>query len=434
MPKLLRFAILSAVLVVSAALPSRAEIARIDLDGTINPITAGYVLRSIEKAKLERCQFVLIRLQTPGGFGSSMEEIISAILNSPIPVVVYVAPSGASAASAGFFILMAADVAVMAPGTNTGAAHPLLSIAGFPVEGGEAGKTLAQKVTSNATAYLRSITGKRHRNMEEAEKGVVESKSFTETEALEKRLIDFIAKDEEELLRQLQGYKVQLFSGQTASLSPQGQAVVEFPMTPREKFLDNISQPNLALLLGVLGLILLYVEFTHPGMVAPGVIGGICFLLSILGFSFLPINYVGVLLILMAIGLFIAEVKVQGFGILGLGGVTAMVFGMLILVDSPDPAVKIGLAAAISAALPFAVIFIILLVALIKSYRQKAATGSAGMIGLIGVADSDVGALGRVRVRGEYWQAQAAVPIAAGRQVRVIEIDNLTLKVEEVGK
>jgi membrane-bound serine protease (ClpP class) len=169
-------------------------------------------------------------------------------------------------------------------------------------------------------------------------------------------------------------------------------------------------------------------------MVAPGVIGGICFLLSILGFSFLPINYVGVLLILMAIGLFIAEVKVQGFGILGLGGVTAMVFGMLILVDSPDPAVKIGLAAAISAALPFAVIFIILLVALIKSYRQKAATGSAGMIGLIGVADSDVGALGRVRVRGEYWQAQAAVPIAAGRQVRVIEIDNLTLKVEEVGK
>ena len=432
MPAMLRHVILAAVFCLGAGSGARAEIARINLNGTIDPVTAGYVIKSIEKAAAEHAQFVLIRLQTPGGFGSSMEEIIAKMLNSPIPVVVYVAPSGASAASAGFFILMAADVAAMAPGTNTGAAHPLMAIAGFPVEGGEAGKTLTKKITSNATAFLRSITTKRNRNAEEAEKGIVESKSFTDSEALANHLIDFVARDEGDLLRQLQGYKVQLFSGQSVTLAPQGQSVVTYEMTAREKFLATISQPNLALILGLLGLILLYVEFTHPGMVAPGVIGSICFLLSILGFSFLPINYVGVLLILLALGLFVAEVKVQGFGILGLGGVVAMIIGILILVDSPDPAVQVGIATALAVALPFAVIFIILLVALLSSYRQKAATGNAGMIGLIGISDSEVSGAGRVKVRGEYWQASAASHIAAGRKVRVIGIENLTLRVEEV--
>jgi membrane-bound serine protease (ClpP class) len=432
MPTVLRFAFFSAVLSLSLGAVAHADIVRIDLNGTIDPITAEFVVKSIARAGASHAQFLLIRLQTPGGFGTSMEEIITKILSSPIPVVVYVAPSGASAASAGFLILMAADIAVMAPGTNTGAAHPLLAIAGFPVEGGEAGKTLSQKITSNATAFLRSITSKRHRNVEEAEKGIVESKSFTETEALEKHLIDFVAGDEAELFRQLQGYKAQLFSGQSVILTPLGQAVVTYPMTTREKFLATISQPNLALILGVLGLILLYIEFTHPGMTAPGVIGGICFLLSILGFSFLPINYVGVLLILLALGLFVAEVKVQGFGVLGLGGVVAMVIGMLILIDSPDPAVRIGILTALSAALPFALIFIILLIALVKSYRQKVATGTAGMIGLIGMADSEVWTAGRVKVRGEYWQAHSANPIPAGKHVRVVGIDNLMLKVEEV--
>lgn len=428
----LRFAILSAVLSLAVASPARGAIVKIDLNGTIDPITAEYVVKSIGRAKVDHAQLILIRLQTPGGFGSSMEDIISAMLNSSIPVVVYVAPSGSSAASAGFFILMAADVAAMAPGTNTGAAHPLLEFAGFPVEGGEAGKTLTEKVTSNATAYLRSITTKRHRNAVEAEKGVVESKSFTESEALEKHLIDFVAKDDDELLRQLQGYKALLFSGQEVTLTPEGQSVVAYQMTAREKFLATISQPNLALLLGIFGLILLYVEFTHPGLIAPGVIGGISVLLSILGFSFLPINYVGVLLMLLAVGFFVAEVKVQGFGILGLGGVVSMVIGMLILVDSPDPAVKIGIATALAAALPFAIIFIILLMAVIRSFRQKVSTGNAGMIGLIGEADSEVLATGRVKVRGEYWQAHSTAPISAGKKVRIVGIENLNLKVEEV--
>ncbi len=430
----LQFRILLPVFLFGALVPRPAEavIARIDLNGAIDPITAEFVVKSIDRAEAESAEFLLIRLQTPGGFGMSMEEIISRMLNSKVPVVVYVTPSGAKAASAGFFVLLAADVAVMAPGTNTGAAHPLMAIGGFPVDGGEAAKTLTQKITSNATAFLRSIASKRNRNVAEAEKGVTESKSFTDAEALEKNLIDMVAKDETELLRKLDGYKVHMFSGRERTLRVRDQPVADYEMTTRQKFLSTISQPNLALLLGLAGLILLYFEFSNPGFVAPGVIGAICLLLSILGFSFLPINYVGALLILLAIGLFVAEVKVQGFGILGLGGVVSMVIGMLILVDSPDPALRIGLKTALSMALPFAIIFTILVVAMFKSLKQAVTTGDVGMVGLIGIADTEINSGGRVRVRGEYWAARSSTPIPPGRPVRVIGVDNLLLKVEEV--
>jgi len=307
-----------------------------------------------------------------------------------------------------------------------------MAIGGFPVDGGEAAKTLTQKITSNATAFLRSIASKRNRNVAEAEKGVTESKSFTDAEALEKNLIDMVAKDETELLRKLDGYKVHMFSGRERTLRVRDQPVADYEMTTRQKFLSTISQPNLALLLGLAGLILLYFEFSNPGFVAPGVIGAICLLLSILGFSFLPINYVGALLILLAIGLFVAEVKVQGFGILGLGGVVSMVIGMLILVDSPDPALRIGLKTALSMALPFAIIFTILVVAMFKSLKQAVTTGDVGMVGLIGIADTEINSGGRVRVRGEYWAARSSTLIPPGRPVRVIGVDNLLLKVEEV--
>jgi membrane-bound serine protease (ClpP class) len=429
----LRYLVIAAAFVFSA-FPARGEIARIDLNSAIDPVTAEFVVRSIEKAEAEHATFLLMRLQTPGGFSSSMEEIIGKMLSSKIPIVVYVAPSGAKAASAGFFILLASDVAVMAPGTNTGAAHPLMAIGGFPVDGGQAGKALTEKITSNATAFLRSIASKRNRNVEEAEKGVVESKSFTDAEALNAHLIDFIAKDESVLLARLHGYKMRTFSGEERVIETQGQAIVDYQMSAREKLLGAITQPNLALFLGIVGLILLYFEFTHPGFIAPGVIGGICLLLSVLGFSFLPINYVGVLLILLAIGLLVAEVKVGGFGVLGVGGLVAMVFGMLILIDSPDPAVRVGWFTALSLALPFAAIFLVLLVALLRSYKQKVATGDEGMIGLLGVADSDIGESGRVRIRGEYWTARAPSFVLAGKTVKVLAVENLTLLVEEVKK
>ncbi len=412
----------------------RAEIARIDIDGTIDPITAEFIVKSLDRAESEHAEMLLICLQTPGGLATSMEEIITRMLNSKVPVVVYVAPSGAKAASAGFFILLAADVAAMAPGTNTGAAHPLMAIGGFPVEGGEAGKTLTEKITSNASAFLRSIASKRNRNVVEAEKGVSESKSFTDAEALQNNLIDIVAKDQTDLLRRLDGYKVRMFSGQDRILRTQSQTVVNYTMSLREEFLSTISQPNLALLLGLAGLILLYFEFTHPGFIAPGVIGGICLLLSILGFSFLPINYVGVLLILLAIGLFIAEVKVQGFGVLGMGGVVSMVIGLLILINTPEPSMRIGLATAIGVVIPFAAIFILLLFAVLKSLRQRVTTGDAGMIGLVGVADTEVFRSGRVKVRGEYWSASAESAIPPGSTIKVKGIKDLTLIVEKVGE
>jgi membrane-bound serine protease (ClpP class) len=407
------------------------EIALIDLDGAIDPVTAGFVVRSIDRAEREGAHLFIMRLQTPGGFGMSMEEIIARMLNNNVPIVVYVSPSGAKAASAGFFILLAADIAVMAPGTNTGAAHPLMAIGGIPIDGGEAAQTMTDKVVSNATAFLRSIAAKRDRNVEEAEKGIIDSKSFTETEALDARLIDLIAGNEAELLEKLHGYRVVLFSGEERILDTKDRRIIEYEMTTREKILAAISQPNLALLLGLVGILLLYFEFSNPGLVVPGVVGGICVLLAILGMSFLPINYVGVLLMLLAVGLFIAEVQVGGFGVMGIGGVVAMIIGMLILVDSPDPAVRIGLFTAVSIALPFAAIFIILLVALFKSLGQRVSTGDAGMVGEIGVADSDINPTGRVRIRGEYWHAKSAVPIDAGKSVKVLSVDNLKLNVEE---
>jgi len=420
------------VLFVFSALPGYGSVARISLSDAIDPVTAGFVVRCIDQAEQDRVQFVLIQLQTPGGFGSSMEEIIGRMLSSEVPVVVYVAPSGAKAASAGFFILMAADVAVMAPGTNTGAAHPLMAIGGIPVSGGEAGKTLTEKITSNATAYLRSITSKRKRNVEEAEKGVTESKSFTETEALNAHLIDFIAESEADLLKKLDGYSLRLFSGREVVLETQNLEFVDYQMTRREKMLSMISQPNLAMLLGLVGIILLYFEFSNPGFIVPGVIGAICVLLSILGFSLLPVNYVGVLLIILAIGLFVGEVKVGGFGILGIGGLVSMVFGMLILVDSPDPAVRIGIYTALALTMPFAAILLILLIALFRSLRQKVSTGNQGMVGLIGVADSEISRSGRVKVRGEYWTAHSSSTISAGKTVRILAVEDLTLLVEEV--
>ncbi|HSW39864.1 MAG TPA: nodulation protein NfeD [Acidobacteriota bacterium] len=411
--------------------PAQGEIAVIDLNGVINPVTAGFVVRSIDRAESEGAHLLIIRLQTPGGFGMSMEEIISRMLNNTVPIAVYVTPSGAKAASAGFFVLLASDIAVMAPGTNTGAAHPVMAIGGIPIDTGEAGKTMADKVTSNALAFLRSIVTKRNRNVEEAEKGVVESKSFTETEALEARLIDFIARDEAELIEKLDGRRVVFFSGEERVLDTKDRLIVNYEMTTREKILAMISQPNLAMILGIVGILLLYFEFSNPGLIIPGVAGGIFILLAVLGMSLLPINYVGVLLLLLAVGFFVAEVKVGGFGILGIGGLISMIIGMLILVDSPDPAVRIGLIAAVSMALPFAAILIILLVAFFKSYRQRISTGDEGMVGEIGIAQSNINPTGRVRLRGEYWAAKSALPISAGASVKVISVDHLKLNVEE---
>ncbi|MBI1869900.1 MAG: nodulation protein NfeD [Chlamydiae bacterium] len=418
--------------VLSGSLVHASDPYRIDIEGPINSVLADFVVQAMDQAQSERAPFVILRLNTPGGFDEGMRKIIGKILLSEIPVIVYVGPSGARAASAGFFILLSSDLAVMAPGTNTGAAHPLLALGGvYPLEEGKA-STLVEKVTNDAKAYLKSIVEKRGRSQELAEKGITESKSFTAQEALDGKLIEFIARDENELLQFLKGKVIKRFSGEEVTLPKEIGPLKPFQMTLRQRILLAISDPNLALLLGLLGLLLLYFEFAHSGMIAPGVLGTLSILLSLIGFSLLPINFVGVLLILLAFGLFIAEIKVQGFGILGIGGIISMLIGTLILVDAPQPELKITPSVALAVVIPFGLILMLLMRLAIKTFKRKVETGLEGMVGTLGVTQTALSLEGKVLIRGEYWEAVSSRPIPQGQKVRVVKIENLKLTVEEI--
>ena len=407
--------------------PVLGEIVKIEVVGAIDPIQAEFIRGAVEYAEEVEAEFLLIRLSTPGGLGISMQEIVQAILNSEVPVVCFVAPPGSHAASAGFFILLAADVAAMAPATNTGAAHPV-----FPF--GVEDEVLLEKVRNDALASLRSIVEQRKRNYEMAEKGVTDSQSYTAQEALDGSLIDLIAEDQEDLLSQLEGRRVERLHGEVRTLSVGGQTVENLEMTGRQRLLSAIASPNLALLLGVLGLLGLYLEFQSPGLVIPGVTGAICLVLSLLGFSLLPINYIGVLLLLLGGGLLVAEVLIQGFGFLGIGGSMSITLGLLFLIDSPYPELRIGWGMALAVGIPVAVISLLFLWALVKSFRGRAVTGREGLIGKIALARSPVNDNGgRVFLHGELWNAVSDDPVESGQRVRIVRVENLTLFVEPHG-
>jgi membrane-bound serine protease (ClpP class) len=405
--------------------PVYGEILKVEIDGIIDPISSEFIQTSVATAEKEKADFLLIRLATPGGLGISMQEIVQTILNSEVPVVCYVSPKGAHAASAGFFILLSADVAVMAPGTNTGAAHPV-----FPF--GMENEIMLEKVKNDSLANLRSIVNRRERNYELAEKGVLESKSYTAKEALDGGLIDLIADSEEELLDSLVGMEITRFGGETVVLKVE-KPVRVLTMTYRQRILSAIANPNFALILGVIGLLGVYLEFQHPGLVVPGVIGAICLILALLGFSLLPVNFIGVLLIILALGLFIAEVKVQGFGILGFGGIVAMVLGIIFLIDAPYPELRINWGTALAVAVPFALIVIFLLRLAVRSQLAKVITGNAGLVGLTGESKTEVNLQGgKVFVGGELWRARSRVAIPAGQTIRVVKAKSLELLVEAV--
>lgn len=418
MKRLLFFAVL-----LCFAISLKAEILKVEVDGIIDPVTSEFITAAFQEADRSGAEFILLRLSTPGGLGISMQEIVQQILNSPVPVVCYVSPKGTHAASAGFFILLASDIAVMAPGTNTGAAHPV-----FPF--GIDNEVMLEKVKNDSLASLRSIVKLRERNLELAEKGVAESKSYTEQEALDSGLIDLVANDEAELLDKLEGMTVSRPDGMDVVLKTEGHSVRLFEMTWRQELLSSVANPNIAIILGLVGALGLYFEFTSPGMIVPGVVGGICLILGLLGFSFIPINMAGVLLIILAIGLFIAEVKIQGFGILGFGGVISMLLGLLFLVDAPFPDLRIGYSIALAITIPFAIIVIVLLRLVLKSHFSHVTTGEEGMEGLKGFAVSDIGPKGgKARVEGEIWKAKSSRPIKAGEEIRVIKAVNLDLTV-----
>lgn len=404
------------------AAPRRVVV--LNLDRMVHQVSADYVIRGIRQANETQADAVLLELNTPGGLSNSMREIIQAILDSRVPVITYVAPSGGGAASAGFFILLAGDAAVMAPGTTTGAAHPVV------IGGIEIGKTMEAKIENDAAAYIRSLADKRGRNSKLAEEGVRQSRSFTEKEALDGNLIDAIVATPEEILTKLDGKTVKRVNDTTVTLHLAGATLDPVPMGRRERLFAWIADPNIAFLLGALGLACLYIEFTHPGLIAPGVVGAVALILALYAFNLLPINILGVLLILLAIGLFILEANVTSHGVLAAGGVVAMVIGALILVDSPWPEARIRLSTALSVTLPLAAVVIILMRFALVAQRRKAVTGEAGMIDALGVARTDLDPEGKVMVRGEIWDARAQAKILKGTRVRVRGFDGLTLLVE----
>jgi membrane-bound serine protease (ClpP class) len=411
------------------ALPSAAAIYRITVDAPVHPISSEYIVRSIEKAGKDKASLLIIVLNTPGGLDSAMREIISQILASPVPVMTYVSPGGARAASAGFYIGIASDLFVMAPGTNTGAAHPV----GISITGQAMDKTMEEKVTHDAASYIKTLAERRGRNIQAAEDAVRKSLSYTEKECLENGLIDFVAGSAEEIIAHFDGQTLKRFNGETVELRLKGEAVVDIPMTVRQRFLLTISNPNLAYLLLMLGLLGLYFEFAHPGAILPGVLGAISLLLAIFAFQILPINYVALLLILLAIGLFILEVKVQSFGILGVGGVIAMVIGSIMLVNSPVPELQPSLKIVIPLAIGLSLIFLFLMFLVVRAHSRKACTGKEGLVGEIGIAQTDLNPEGKVFVHGELWNAEATEPLAKGTKVKVTRVlDTLKIRVDKV--
>jgi membrane-bound serine protease (ClpP class) len=400
------------------------RVVEIRLDMMIHHVSAGYVVRGIRYANQTHAAAVLLELDTPGGLQNSMYEIVEAILNSRVPVITYVAPSGASAASAGFFVLLAGDVAVMAPGTNGGAAHPVL------IYGTEVGKTMEAKIENDAAARIRSIAQKRGRNAEKAEDAVRKSSSYTDQESLDFKLIDAVAGTPNDIFAKYDGKAIKRFDGSTTTLHLAGAAVEPFGMPRLEMFFAWIADPNIALILGALGLACLYIEFTHPGVIVPGVVGALALVLALYAFNLLPINYMGVLLIALALGLFILEVKLTSHGALAAAGVIALVIGAMILVNSPWPEARIHLSTALGVALPLGGITVVLLRLAIAARRRKSVTGEAGMIDSIGVAETDFDRNGKVLIRGELWTARAAGKVQKGTPVRVKAVDGLTLVVE----
>ena len=408
---------------------SKPLVMDLSLDGEVEPVLATYIDEGLAEAAKKNAALVLITMDTPGGLSDSMKDIIQHILGSPVPVAVFVGPTGARGASAGFFVLLSADIAAMAPGTRTGAASPIIAIGGFTLGVDE---TLRKKITNDATAFLRSYSEKRGRNAALAETAVTDAKAFTEQESLNGRLIDYVATTPEELLNRLNGKTITRFDGSKTTLGLTGYQRAAFELSIRQKFLARIVEPDIFFLLLILGTLGIYAEFTHPGAVVPGVVGGICAVLALYAMHLLPVNLAGILLIVIAITLFVLEAKYTGHGILLLGGVVAMIFGAVFLIRSPLTSGGVSIGTALAVTVPFALLSVVLMRLVLRSRKWKQKTGPEAMLGEQGIAFAGLqqGVEGMIRVHGEMWQAVADRDIGAGNSVRVRKIDGLKLVVE----
>ena len=413
------------LLVLAAGLASANSVVKIRIDDTIQPISAEYIDRAIERARQTNADAVLIELSTPGGLLDSTREIIEKILASPVPVIVYVAPTGARAASAGFFILESADVAAMAPGTNTGAAHPV------ELGGGKMDDTMKTKIENDSAAFMRSFVGPRGRNVALAETAVRESKSWTDQEALQQHLIDIVAKDQSDLFHELEGRTIKRFDGKQVKLSLSGDSVDELEMTLRQRILDFLLDPNIAFLVLAIGALALYMEFNHPGAVVPGVVGIVFILLALFALNLLPTRYAAFTLIMGAFVLFALEAKFATHGVLGIGGIALLTLGGLLLVDGPIPQMRVHLLTALAVSVPLGFITVFLMSIALRARRNKVVTGQQGMIGAVGEARTEIDPEGKVFVLGEIWNAHAPSRVGIGEQVVVRKVEGLELEVEK---
>ncbi len=409
----------------SNAASSAPLVVKLVLRDTVQPISAAYLARGLQTAANHHAQAVLIEISTPGGLLDSTRAIMASILHSSVPVIVYVAPAGSRAASAGFFILESADTAAMAPGTNTGASHPIL-------EGRQMDPILKEKIENDAAAFLRSYVTLRHRNASAAEDAVRASKSYTDQEAFNLHLIDRIAPNDAALLDALDGTTVLRFDGTTTVFHTRNATIETLAPNLRERILGALMDPNFAVLLLILGGLLIYLEFNVPGTIVPGSVGTLMVLLSLFALNLLPIAYTAVALLLAALVLFLLEVKFSSHGILAFVGIVCIVFGLLTLVDGPIPEMRVHLATALAAGIGFGVITIFLTTIAVRARRNKVQIGSETMIGAIAIAQTPLAPVGQVLLRGELWQAQSIQPILAGVSVRVLSRDHLLLTVERV--
>jgi membrane-bound serine protease (ClpP class) len=405
-----------------AARGATGEVYVVKVSGTINPGLAEYLIRSMEQASREEAGCLVIQLDTPGGLALSMRSIVMAMLSSQVPVVVYVSPSGARAASAGVMITLAADIAAMAPGTNMGAAHPV-NLGQKEMDG-----TMAEKVVNDMVAYTKSIAEKRGRNSDWAEKAIRESVSVTEKEALELNVIDLIAKDLDDLLEKIDGRDLK----DKGTLHTKGVKRVVLTESLRDKILKTLSDPNIAYVLMMIGLAGLYFELSHPGAIFPGVIGAMCLILAFFAFQTLPVNYAGVLLIVLAIILFVLEMKVASYGLLSLGGVISLFLGSLMLFEGTAPGMRLSWRVLVPTVVMVSGFFVAVAGLVFRSQVSKPKTGDKGLVGEVGVAKSRLEPEGKVFVHGELWNAVAPVSIEAGAKVRVVGVERLLLRVEQV--
>ncbi len=414
----------------AAPLDSARAITVVNLSGPISPFTAEYVLSALDEATQAHRAALIIALDTPGGLLESTRIITKAMLASEIPVIVYVSPQGARAASAGVFITYAAHVAAMAPSTNIGAAHPVNLGGGMPRD---SSNTMMEKITNDAVAQIKALAEKRGRNAAWAEDAVRKSVSITEHEALAQNVIEFIAPNLDSLLQAIDGREVELVNRKT-KLATANAKIFVHEMNWRHKLLERISDPNIAYILMLLGIYGLFFELWNPGAVLPGVIGGICLILGLYAMQTLPVNWAGFALILFAIILFLLEIKIASYGVLSIGGVIALFLGSLMLFKEGnnefEPVVRVSKQLIIAATLVSAGFFSFVIGMSVRSQRKPAVTGAEGMIGEIGTALTEVSATGRVRVHGEIWQGRSDAPIASGEKVRVLAVEGLLVKVE----